>query len=133
MAGNISITFTSTGDVAGGTSITVIVDNSGAISYSSGDISQVEVLTKYTNSTGDQELKRLVYVCKDVCGLSGSLGDDEWTTTGFSPDSFNPKMWDPDETATLSLKVVPAVKVGEVGTVAVVVPGGVSDSAFFNE
>ena len=133
VAGELSIISTSTGDVSGGTSITVTVENAGAISYSSGDISKVDVLTKYNNATGDQVLTRLSYLCTDVCGASGSPGDDEWTTTGFSPDIFNSKMWDPDETATLSLKVVPAVGTGEVGTVVVAVPGGVSDSAFFNE
>ena len=126
----IAITSTSTGDVVGGTEITVVVDNSGATSY--GDISQLDVLAKYTNSTGDQEVGRLVYVCKQLCGNPGNPGNDEWTVSTISPDSYNPRMWDPDETATLSLKVAPKVKSGTSGTVVVVLPEGVSDSAYFN-
>ena len=137
VGGNISISSTSTGDTGGGTTLTLVVDNPGAISYIgndfNGDFSHMDVLAEYTNVTGSQEVKRLSYVCKALCGTSGSPSGNEWTITGLSPDTFNPKIWDPDETATISSKLSPKVKTGVAGKVVVVVPDGVSDSAFFND
>ncbi len=129
VAADISITSTSASDSGGGTKITVTGDNDGSASF--GVFSQMDLLTKYTNSTGDQEIKRLAYVCKELCGGTGDPGNDQWTISSISPDSYNPKMWDPDEVATIVMKVVPVVKSGTSGTVAVVVPGGVTDSAYF--
>ena len=130
VAAAISISSTLAADSSGGTHITVTVANTGTISY--GDFSNMDVITKYLNSTGDQEVKRLVYVCKDLCGAPGNPGDNQWTISGISPDSYNPKMWDPDESATMLLRVVPVVKAGSSGTVVVVVPGGVSDATYFS-
>ena len=133
VTGALSITSTSTGAAVGGTNITVVVGNTGAVSYSgeasSGDFSHVDFLTEYTDSTGDKLVKRLTYVCKSLCNVAGSPGDNEWTITGISPDSYNPDIWDPDETATISSKVAPAIGGSTTATVAVVVPGGVSDTA----
>ena len=128
--GALSITSTSAVDSGGGTEITVSVVNTGSRSY--GNFSQVDVLTEYTNSTGDREVKRMTYVCKQLCGGTGDPGDVQWTVTSIAPDGYNPKMWDPDETSTIKLRAVPPVKVGTSGTVAVVVAGGVSDSAYFS-
>ncbi len=130
VAGVIAITSTSAANSGEGTNITVTGDNTGAMSY--GSFSAMDVLAKYTNSTGDQEIKRLAYVCKQLCGNPGNPGDNEWTIFSINPDSYNPKMWDPNENATISLRVVPSVKTGTSGTVAVVVPDGISDSAYFN-
>ena len=130
VAGSISISSTTTGDVVGGTLVTAVVDNPGAISY--GTFSDLDLVVEYTNTTGDQETRRLDYVCRQLCGDSTDPGNNEWTVSNISPGSYNPKMWDPDETASISMKVVPKVKGGSSGTVVVVVPGGVSDSAYFN-
>ncbi len=129
VTGALSIGSTSAIDSGNGTNITVTGDNTGAMSY--GNFSQVDVLTKYTDTTGDQVAKRLAYVCKQLCGDPGDPGDNQWTITGINPDSYNPKMWDPDETLTIVLRVAPKVKTGTSGTAAVGAPGGVSDSAYF--
>ena len=125
----ISIASTSAADSGDGTNVTVLIDNSGAISY--GQIADMDVLTKYTNSTGDLEIKRLDYVCKQLCGDSTDPAANQWTVSSISPDSYNPKMWDPDERATVFLRLSPLVKASTSGTVVVAVPGGVSDSAYF--
>lgn len=136
VGGNISISSTSTGDTGGGTTITIAVDNPGAISYIgdsfNGDFSRMDLLVDYTNTTGGQEVRRLTYVCKELCSTAGGPSANRWTITGLSPDTFNPKIWDPDETVTISSTIAPAVKTGVPGKVVVVVPDGVSDSAFFN-
>ena len=130
VSGSLSIASSNATNSGDGTNVTISVDNTGAMSYASP--STMDLLTKYTNSTGDSVTKSLVYVCKQLCGNSGNPGDDEWTISAINPDSHNPKMWDPDETTTLDLRVVPPVKTGTSGTVVVVVPSGVSDTAYFN-
>ena len=129
VTGTIFITSATAIASGDGSNVTVTADNTGAISYA--NWSELDLLTKYTNSTGDQEVKRLDYTCKQLCGDSGGPGDNQWTVSSLSPDSYNPKMWDPDETAIIDLRLVPAAGAGTQGTVAVVVPGGVSDSAYF--
>ena len=129
VAGTISIASTAAADSGDGTNITVTGDNVGAMSYA--NFSDLDVLAKYTNSTGYLEAKRLAYICKQLCGGSGDPGDNQWTVSSISPDSYNPKMWDPDEKAIVKLRVVHPVKTGTSGTVVVVVRGGVFDSAYF--
>lgn len=129
IAGTISIVSTGAVDSGDGTDITVTGDNVGAVSYA--NFSDLDVLAKYINSTGDLEAKRLAHVCKQLCGSSGDPGDNQWTVSSITPDSYNPKMWDPDEEVVIKLRVVPSVKTGTSGTVVVVVRGGVSDSAYF--
>lgn len=136
LVGNISIASTSTGGAGSATTVTAVVSNPGATSYSgkasSGDFSHMDVLVKYKNTTGGQLVKRLTYVCKALCGVGGSPANDEWTISGLSPDTFNPNIWDPGESATISSKISPKVKPGIPGSIVVVVPDGVSDSAYFN-
>ena len=127
VAGAISITSVTTADSASRTDITVTGDNTGALSYRDFDLT--DVLVDYINTTGDRVAKRLAYICKQLCGLSTDPGNNEWTVTGISPDTFNPNMWDPDETATMLLRVVPKIQASTTATVAVAVRGGVSDSA----
>ena len=128
VTGEISINSVSALDSGDGTNMTLGTSNKGAISYA--QISNMDVLARYTSSTGDLEVKRLSYVCRQLCGDSNDPGDNQWTISSVSPDSFNPKMWDPDETATIVLRTVPVVKSGTSAAVVVVVPGGVTDLAY---
>ena len=125
----ISITSVTSLDSGDGTNLTVVVKNTGAVSVSK--FTDMDVLVQYTTPPGDLAIKRLSYV-------TGTSGNDEWSlcsgdplVCSISPDVFNPNIWDPDEAATISLRVVPLVKVGTSGTVVVVVPEGVSDSTTF--
>ena len=129
VTGTVSITSTVAVDSGDGTNVTMTADNTGAISY--GDFSQVDLLAKYTNSTGDQEVRRLNVVCKQLCGDATDPDDNQWAITIISPDGYNPKMWDPDETINVSIRLAPPVKSGDSGTLVLVVPGGVKDSAYF--
>ena len=52
--------------------------------------------------------------------------------SSITPFDTDPDTWDPGETAKISYDLVPAPKVGTKGTVGVVVPGGVQDSAYFD-
>ncbi len=113
----ISATVTSTGS---GTNLTVLLDNTG--SRSVGNFAQMDVIVQYTDPDDDQVGVYLTY-------LASGLGDNQWTNpvTGITPDTFNPRMWDPDETLTINLRLVPAVKVGTSALVVVATPWATGD------
>ena len=112
-----SATVTSTGS---GTDMTVLVDNTG--SQSVGNFAQMDVIVQYTDPDDVQVGKYLTY-------LASGLDDNQWTNpvTGITPDTFNPRMWDPDETLTINLRLVPAVKVGTSALVVVNTPWATGD------
>lgn len=104
------------------TDITVAVDNTG--SQSVADFSEMDVIVQYTDS-GDNLVRK--YLSYNASGL----GSNQWTSplTGVTPDSFNPGMWDPDETFTINLRVAPDVKTGTSALVVVGTPRAASDRA----
>ena len=117
-----AITSASAEDSGEGTRVTLMVSNTGNRGF--GTFSNMDVLVVYTTSLGDQEIKRLPYV-------TATPSSNEWTVSAVSPGTFHPNMWDPDETATITLQVVPPAEAETLGTVVVVGPTGVSDSAYF--
>ena len=121
---SVTIISTAAQTTGGGTEVTVVVKNAGAVSVSA--FPDMDVLAQYTTQTGDSVLKRLTHV-------TGAPGSDEWSlcagvpmACSISPDTFNPNIWDPDEEATLILKLVPPMKNNTTGSVVVVMPSGVS-------
>jgi hypothetical protein len=76
----------------------------------------------YTDPTDNPVLTRLQYV-------ASGLSNNEWTlsSTGVTPDSFNPNVWDSDERLFIDLRVDPAVKTGSSTLVVVGTPWAVSD------
>ncbi len=116
----ISITSGTVASTGSGTNMTILVDNTG--SQSVGNLGQMDVIVQYTDSDDAQVGKYLTY-------LSSGLGDNQWTNpvTGITPDTFNPRMWDPDETLTINLRVVPAVKAGTSALVVVNTPWATGD------
>ncbi len=118
----ISITSASVTDSVPGTrtDMRVAVDNTGSQSVASFD--QMDVIVQYTDSSNNLVRKYLAY------NASGA-GDNQWTNpvTGVSPDTFNPRMWDPDETFTIDLRVAPDVKSGTSALVVVSTPRAAID------
>ncbi len=118
----ISITSASvTASVTGSnTDLTLSVDNTG--SQSVADFSQMDLIVQYTDSSDQQVQTYLAY------NASG-LGDNQWTNpvSGITPDTFNPRMWDPDETFTINLRVAPDVKSGTSAVVVVSSPKAATD------
>ena len=127
VAAALSISNTSGSASGGGTDVTASVYNQGSSSY--GDFSRMDVLVQYTTDTGDREVQHLKYVCKELCGGAGNPDQGEWTVSGIDPDTYNPKMWDPDEVITVDILVSPAVKSNTAVLVAVVTPWGISDTS----
>ena len=83
-----------------------------------GDFSKLDLITRYTNSTGDIVSKRLAF-------------SSDWSVSNITGDVVNPAVWDPGETATISFTIDPPLKTGTKGTVALTLPQGISDSAYF--
>ena len=102
------------------TDLTLEVNNTG--SQSVADFSEMDVIVQYTDSSDNLVQKYLTY------SVSG-YGDNEWTNpiTGVTPDTFNPRMWDPDETFTINLRLAPEVKSGTSALVVVITPKAASD------
>ena len=100
----------------------VHVDNTG--SQSVPDFSEMDVILQYTDTS---DVLRLTYLAYNPSGV----GPNQWTVsaTGVQPDSFNPRIWDSDETLTIDLRVSPAIKSGATGQVVVGTPWGVSDQS----
>lgn len=118
-----AITQTQAQNTAGGTDIELEVANTGSVAI--GDYTKMDVLVDYRSEEGDQVTRRLSYA-------AGTPGDNEWTLSGLAPDEHHPQVWNPDETATLTLRIVPAAKSGDDGTVVVVTLQGASDRAVFS-
>ena len=111
-------------DEGSDTVITLELDNTGAVALS--DHGEMDVLADYTGSSGTRAVTWLGYV-------TGAPGPNQWSVTLIAPDSFHPALWDPDETATVSLRLAPQVMGGSWVTVVVVGPGGVWTSVVFQK
>ena len=109
----------------GNTDLTVQLDNTGSQSvFRFGDM---DVIVKYTDLSDNSVLTRLVYA-------ASGIDNNQWTlsSTGVTPDSFNPNAWDSDESLYADLWVDPAVKSGTSATVVVSTPWAVSDQTSVN-
>lgn len=120
----ISITTASVSSSSPGvnTEITLAVANTGSESVA--DFSDMDVIVQYTDSSDNLVRKYLTY-------NSAGVADNQWTNpvTGVTPDTFNPRMWDSDETFTIDLRVAPDVKSGTSALVVVGTPRAASDQA----
>ena len=81
------------------------------------DFSEMDVLVDYTDPTDAKVSGNLLY------------GTD-WSVASISPDTGDPNIWDPGETATLSFSLSPALKSDKSGVVSVGMPGGETDMAY---
>jgi hypothetical protein len=120
---SISIASTTNSTAGGATTVTIPVDNTGLVTVVRRQ--QMDVIVKYIGPDGTLHLKWLPYVASDP------PGNDQWTIASISPDAFNPGLWDPGERATFKLKVSPVIPIGNVATVLIATPNGVSDSISF--
>ncbi|GEM_PF-1974788 len=107
-------------DGAAGKDLSVVVDNTG--SQTVVQFGEMDVIVEYTDSSDNAVLTFLDY---EALGI----GNNKWTvpTTGVTPDTFNPGLWDSDENLFIDMRVDPAVKSGTAALVVVATPWGVSD------
>ena len=112
-----AVTNPSTGS---GTELTLVVDNTG--SQSAVRFNQMDVIIEYTDTADNPVRSYLDY-------SAAGVGDNQWTSsiTGSTPDTFNPNLWDPDESFALDLRVSPEIKTGTSALVVINTPQGVGD------
>jgi hypothetical protein len=117
MGSAINITSGSvTGSVTGShTDMRLLVENTG--SQPVVEFGQMDVIVQYTDAADNPALRYLDY-------NPAGAGDNQWTSpvTGVTPDTFNPRIWDPDETFTIDLRLAPDVKSGASALVSVITP-----------
>ena len=87
------------------------------------DFEQVDFIPWYVPAIGDDRVFPLIYT-------GGNLDKDEWTISTISGDSINPGILDPGEIGNLSSRLETQPKKGEMGYVTIVMPNGVSASAY---
>ncbi len=92
-----AMSLSSGGFLEGGTTdLSVNADNTG--SQPVPRFGEMDVIVEYTDDDDKAVLTRLRYV-------SSSIGNNQWTlsTTGVTPDVFNPGIWDSDEKLFIDL------------------------------
>ena len=84
----------------------------------------MDLLATYQDADNAQVVPRLQYVSATPAG-------NQWTASTITPDTRRPRVWNPKESAGVNFKVVPTVTTQISGNIVVVIPFGVSDSAYF--
>ena len=97
--------------------LTAPVDNTGETSVT--DFSEAGLLADYTNTSSSPVANHLEYT-------------DDWAVASLSPDTRDPAQWNSAETATFSVPISPLIQFDSSGTLVVVTPNGVTDSAYFS-
>ncbi|NQW22663.1 MAG: hypothetical protein HQ475_04365 [SAR202 cluster bacterium] len=122
---NSSLSITSAGPTATDldcNNFTATVVNTGSL-----DIVPVEnsdVLAEYTNTAGTKVTSYLDYATTAVTG-------SRWTVTSFSPDTRQPNLWNPQETATLKYSIPSSMKADAYGPLLINSPIGADDVGYF--
>jgi len=99
-----TISITNAGFINNGTTdLVVVMKNTGSEPVV--NFAEMDVIVEYTDALDKAVLTRLQY-------KASGIGNNQWTlaSTGVTPDSFNPQIWDADENMFIELKVSPAVK-----------------------
>ena len=109
---SIRCTSGSTGDYTLG-----VLNRGNQVSFA--DFSDLDLLTRYSNATGDVVSRRLVQTA-------------DWVVSSITGDTNDPRIWDPGETVYITFTLVPQPGAGSKGTVALAVPQGLSDTAYFD-
>ena len=109
--------------VTGDNPVIGLVDNDGSTII--GDVGMMDVFLQYIPSTGSEPVaRRFTYAVSNP-------SDNQWTINSYSPDTFNPGLWDPSEQVELELRPVPAAKAASTATLVVATPNGATDSRSF--
>ena len=111
----ISINSITTGD--GGCDLTVVLKDTGSTSMS--DFSHMDVIVQFTE--GMNAARRLTYT-----GDSGSPGQGEWASTLIATsDKFEPGIFNPGETMTVTAKLSLPKTGDRAGQVTIGTPNGI--------
>ena len=112
------IQFNSTAQSNGGVcdDYTAQVENTGEILVE--DFQEVDLIVEYTDTDSTAVADRLTHTT-------------DWSISSITPDTRDPLVWNPGETATVSFTLSPTAKDATSGLVIMVTPLGISDSIYF--
>jgi flagellar protein FlaF len=106
------------------TGISVSLDNTGSTKI--GDFDYMDVIVKYSNTSGTAKTIRIPYQ-EDA----GTL-ENKWIVGNISPDLVNPGILDPDEEMKLQILLEDSLENGSINWIMIVAPNGARTSGYFN-
>lgn len=121
-----------------GRDINVSINNTGSTKIVNSDFKHIDVFVHYQNYTGIENVtihQWMQYNSSLAFSLDGgTLGNNEWTVVQITPDSKNPRVFDPDEQMKIMIRVYPAIgnrSSPMQNRTKIVMPNGVSTEKYF--
>jgi len=107
--------------------ITVVINNTGKTKILNNDFKYIDVFVYYdiVGAAEGYTFKWIPYTEKYP------PENNSWTVVSISPDSVNPRNFDPDEQMKIWIRVLPRIESGTTGWIEVVTPNGISVSSYF--
>ena len=107
--------------------ITVVINNTGKTKILNDDFMYIDVFVYY-DIVGAAERYTFKWIPYTE---TYPPENDHWTVVSISPDSVNPRNFDPDEQMKIWIRVLPRIESGTTGWIEVVTPNGISASSYF--
>lgn len=117
--------------------LNVSITNTGSTKILNHDFSHIDVFVYYYNCAGAENITihRWIPYNSSLAFSSNyeALGDNEWTVVRITPDSINPRVFDPDEQLEIVIRVCPAIDNSSAmqNRTKIVMPNGVADAEYF--
>jgi len=113
--------------VSNAQNITVVINNTGKTKILNDDFKYIDVFVYYDiiGAAGGYTFKWIPYT------EAYPPENNSWTVVSISPDSVNPRNFDPDEQMKIWIRVLPRIESGTTGWIEVVMPNGISASSYF--
>ena len=107
--------------------ITVVINNTGKTKILNDDFKYIDVFVYYdiVGAAEGYTFKWIPYTEKYP------PENNSWTVVSISPDSVNPRNFDPDEQMKIWIRVLPRIENGTTGWIKVVTPNGISAPSYF--
>ena len=107
--------------------ITVVINNTGKTKILNDDFKYIDVFVYYdiVGAADGYTFKWIPYTEKYP------PENNSWTVVNISPDSVNPRNFDPDEQMKIWIRVLPRIENGTTGWIKVVTPNGISAPSYF--
>jgi len=113
--------------VSNAQNITVVINNTGKTKILNDDFKYIDVFVYYdiVGAAEGYTFKWIPYTEKYP------PENNSWTVVSISPDSVNPRNFDPDEQMKIWIRVLPRIENGTTGWIKVVTPNGISAPSYF--
>jgi len=107
--------------------ITVVINNTGKTKILNDDFKYIDVFVYYDiiGAAEGYTFKWIPYT------EAYPPENNSWTVVSISPDSVNPRNFDPDEQMKIWIRVLPRIENDTTGWIKVVTPNGISAPSYF--